>query len=201
MNTNSRISLLVAILSIAAFPTAQARAIESLSTASSVEVAAMQTDAAQMVPAQASLSQTLDINKIEPGQQVKATLSDKIKLKDGTELPRGTVLIGTATGGEANGKSTLALHFTQAQSKDGKTMMLKVTIFDVVPASNVGYITSTTWNPSVLQVVQQNVLHGVDLESHIGDSNSGTFVAAKKDRLKLAKGCALSLAIGVAQSS
>jgi hypothetical protein len=161
----------------------------------------MQSDAAQMVPAQASLAQTLDANKIQPGQQFKATLIDKIKLKDGTELPRGTVLVGTADNGQANGKSTLTLHFTQAQLKDSKTITIAVTIVDLVPASNVGYTTVATWNPKQLEVLQQNVLNGVDLESHIGGASSGTFVAAKKDSLKLAKGCALTLAIGTAQGS
>jgi len=161
----------------------------------------MQIDAANMVPAQASLAQTIDASKIQQGQPVKATLSDKVKLKDGTELPRGAVLVGTADSAEANGKSTLTLHFTQAQLKDGKTIAVAVTIVDLVPASNVQYTTVATWNPTMLQVLQQNVLNGVDLESHIGGSTSGTFVAARKNSLKLAKGCALTLAIGTAQGS
>ncbi|HZL52600.1 MAG TPA: hypothetical protein VFC37_16800 [Terracidiphilus sp.] len=201
MKSKLKVSLSVAILSVAAFSAAQARAFESQPAAFSVEATAMQSDAARMVPAQASLAQTLDANKIQPGQQFKATLSDKIKLKDGTELPRGTVLIGTADNGQANGKSTLTLHFTQAQLKDSKTITIAVTIVDLVPASNVGYTTVATWNPKQLQVLQQNVLNGVDLESHIGGASSGTFVAAKKDSLKLAKGCALTLAIGTAQGS
>ncbi len=200
MTTKSKMFLFAAILSVAAFPVAQALASESL-PAASVEAAAMQSDAARMVPAQAALAQTLDANKLQPGQQFKATLSDKIKLKDGTELPRGTVLIGTADNGQESGKSTLALHFTQAQLKDGKTIAIAVTIVDLVPASNVPYTTVATWNPKQLQVLQQNVLNGVDLESHIGDATSGTFVAAKKDSLKLAKGCALTLAIGTVQGS
>jgi hypothetical protein len=196
MNRNSKISLFAAVLAVAAFSTAQARAIEGQPVTSSVEVAAMQSNADRMVPAQASLAQTLDANKIQQGQEVKATLSDKIKLKDGTELPRGTVLTGTATNGEAAGKSTLLLNFTQAQLKDGKTITVAVTVIDLVPASNVGYTTIATWNPKVLHVLQQNVVRGVDLESRIGDANSATFVAAKKDSLKLAKGSALTLAIG-----
>ena len=111
------------------------------------------------------------------------------------------MLVGTADNGQANGKSTLTLHFTQAQLKDSKTITIAVTIVDLVPASNVGYTTVATWNPKQLEVLQQNVLNGVDLESHIGGASSGTFVAAKKDSLKLAKGCALTLAIGTAQGS
>jgi hypothetical protein len=200
MNTQSKMTLFAAILSVAAFPTAQTLAAESL-PAASVEVAAMQNDAARMVPAQAALAQTLDASKLQPGQQFKATLSDKVKLKDGTELARGTVLSGTVAEGQANGKSTLVLQFTQAQLKDGKTIMIAATIVDLVPAGNVGYTTVATWKPTTLQVLQLNVLRGVDLESRIGDVNSGTFVAAKKDSLKLVKGCALTLAIGTAQGS
>jgi hypothetical protein len=196
MNRISKISLFAAVFAVAAFSTAQARAIEGQPVTSSVEVAAMQSNADRMVPAQASLAQTLDANKIQQGQEVKATISDKIKLKDGTELPRGTVLTGTATSGEADGKSTLLLNFTKAQLKDGKTITVAVTVIDLVPASNVGYTTIATWNPKVLHVLQQNVIRGVDLESRIGDANSATFVAAKKDSLKIAKGSALTLAIG-----
>ena len=199
MNSKSKVSLIAAVLCVAVFPAANVVALESLAAASST--AAMQTDAAKMVPAQAALAQTLDANKMQPGQEFKATLSDKVKLKDGTELPRGTVLIGIADNGQSNGRSTLTLHFTQAQLKDGKTISISVTIVDLVSASNVDYTTVATWNPQMLQVIQQNVVKGVDLESHIGDSTSGTFVAAKKDSLKLSKGCALTLAIGTAQGS
>src|ERR1035438_2254897 len=171
MKSKLKVSLSVAILSVAAFSAAQTRAFHRLPAAFSVEATAMQSDAARMVPAQASLAQTLDANKIQPGQQFKATLSDKIKFKDGTELPRGTVLIGTADNGQANGKSTLTLHFTQAQLKDSKTITIAVTIVDLVPASNVGYTTVATWNPKQLEVLQQNVLNGVDLESHIGGAS------------------------------
>lgn len=201
MNRNLKISLFAAVVAVAAFSTAQARALKGQPVTSSVEVTAMQSNADQMVPARASLAQTLDANKIQQGQEIKATLSDKIKLKDGTELPRGTVLTGTATNGEADGKSTLLLNFTQAQLKDGKTITVAVTVIDLVPASNVGYTTIATWNPKVLQVLQQNVVSGVNLESRIGDANSATFVATKKGSLKLAKGCALSLAIGSTQGS
>lgn len=201
MNRVSKNLLFVAVLSIAAFPTARALAVESLPAASSAEVTAMRNDAARMVPAQASLAQTVDASKVQTGQQVKATISDKVKLKDGTELPRGTVLIGTADSGQADGKSILTMHFTQAQLKDGKTIAVSVTIVDLVPAGNVGYTTVATWNPNMLQVLQQNVIKGVDLSSHVGDTTSGTFIAEKKDSLKLAKGCALTLAIGNAQGS
>lgn len=200
MNRKSKISLIAAILSVAAIPATQALAVDS-APAASAEAIAMQNYVARMVPAQASLAQPIDANKLESGQQLKATLNDKIKLKDGTELPRGTVLIGTATNSEANGKATLSLQFTQAQLKDGKTVTIAATIIDLVAAGNLGYTTVSTWNPSVLHVVQSNVVKGVDLESRLGGTSSGTFVASKKGNLKLAKGAALSLAIGTAQGS
>lgn len=200
MNTISKMSLFAAVLTVAAFPTSQALASESL-PAASAEVAAMQNDAARMVPAQASLSESIDANKIQPGQQFKATLREKTTLKDGTELPRGTVLIGTVAEGQQDGKSTLQLQFTQAQLKDGKTITIAATIIDLVPAGNVGYTTISTWKPSMLQVLQLNVIRGVNLESRIGDTSSGTFVSDKKSNLKLVKGCALTLAIGAAQGS
>ena len=45
-------------------------------------------EAAQMAPAQAVLSQELDTKNARPGEQFKAVLSDTVHLKSGVELPR-----------------------------------------------------------------------------------------------------------------
>ena len=53
--------------------------------------------AREMVPAGASLTQTIDAGKVKQGDQVKATLNGKVQLKNGPELPSGTELIGQVT--------------------------------------------------------------------------------------------------------
>jgi hypothetical protein len=197
MNFKSKISLFAAILSIAALPTARAFASDNQPALSDSEVAAMQSTAAQMVLAQAALFQPLDAAKIQPGQQFKATLKGRVKLKNGTLLPSGTELVGTADSGEADGKSTLTLHFTQAQLKDGKSIPIVATIVYATSNSNTGSATDGTWTPSNIQISQQNVIGGVELKSRIGGSTSGTFLAVKKDKLKLGRDVVL-LAIGAA---
>lgn len=198
MNLKSKISLFAAVVSIAAFPAARALAFESPAEVSSAE-AAVESTAARMVTAHASLSQSLSASKTKAGQQFTATLKDPIKLADGTELPRGTVLSGAVDSTETRNKSTLSLSFTQAQLKDGKSIPIKVTIMHMDPSGELG--STSTWNPKMHGVSQQNVLGGVDLESQISDTTSGTLIATKKDKIKLSKGCALTLAIGVAQGS
>jgi hypothetical protein len=178
--------------------------------AGSGEVSAAESVAAQMVPAQAVLDQALDARKTQPGQQFRATLMSTVHLKDGTELPHGTVLVGTvATDKVGSGSgSTLALKFTQAQVKGGKTIPIEATIIGIAPPSD-----STAWdgsdapappdpwNGSALQVDDVGVINGVDLHSKIADENSGVFVATKKDDVKFAARSQLSLAIGAQSGS
>jgi hypothetical protein len=160
--------------------------------------------AAQMVPAQAVLDKDLDARKTQPGQEFRATLTSKVDLKNGTELPRGTELVGKiATDSMGNGgKSTLALRFTQAQLKDGKTIPIRATIVGVAaPATSDSWDHSDTeappdlWNGKSLQVDDEGVLSGVDLHSQIAGENSGVFVSTKKSDMKLAARSQISLAI------
>ena len=91
------------------------------STTSTVDSAIAQQQAALIVSAKIHLVKALDARKAQPGSQFEATLDGTVHLKNGTELPRGTVLIGTVAAGEMQsaGASHLALRFTQAKLKDG----------------------------------------------------------------------------------
>ena len=94
----------------------------------------LQVQAAQMVPAQAVLATRIDASKMRPGTEFQATLSQAVRLDNGTELPHGTRLVGTVTSDNmAQGRATLALRFTQADLKDGKTLPIKATIVDLNP--------------------------------------------------------------------
>jgi hypothetical protein len=197
------ISLSIAAGVLLCPPAARAQTPDAQSSGSAVsgEAASL---AAQMVPAQAVLDKDLDAKKSQPGQEFRATLTQTVQLKNGTELPRGTALVGAvAADSKANGKSTLALRFTQAQLKDGKSMPIHATIVGVAaPDSYDSWDHSDAqappdpWNGRSLEIDNSEVLSGVDLHSQIGGENSGVFVS-KKDDMKLAARCQMSLAIGL----
>lgn len=162
-----------------------------------------QAQAAQMVPAQAVLATRIDASKMQPGTKFRATLSQAVRLDNGTELPHGTRLIGTVTSDSmAQGKAMLALRFTQADLKDGKTLPIKATIVDLSPGqSDYSELMDAAnnpipWDRKTEKVDAIGVLSGVDLHSNIAGNNSGVFVATKKEDVKLRAGSELSLAIG-----
>jgi hypothetical protein len=184
---------------------ARAQAPDAQASTNNTISAATESAAAQLVPAQAVLDKDLDARKARPGQEFRATLADTIHLKNGMELPRGTALVGTiaAEQTQSSGESRLALRFTRAQLKDGKTIPIQATIFGVAPPSTSdswdhsdGEAAPEPWNGSALQVDDVGVLSGVDLHSTIAGENSGVFVS-RKSGMKLAARSQMSLAIGV----
>jgi hypothetical protein len=165
-----------------------------------------------MVPAQATLSQTLDARKALPGQQVRLTLVKTVQLKDGPELPRGTQLIGTVATDPANAsdKSRIELRFTQAVLKGVKTIPIKATIVGVyspVREDGSGHPVAAgtqkpnVWNSQILEVDQTDSESGVQLQSKISSENSGTLVSTKKGTVKLLAGSEIALAISLEKNS
>jgi hypothetical protein len=163
-------------------------------------------EAMQMVPAQAALLGSLDSKKVQPGQQFQAALAGKVHLKNGVELPSGTKLVGTIVNDNTqSGKATLALRFTQAQLKDGKTVPIKAIIVGVNPPQVGPPVDTTTepantWNYNAQQVDDVGVMNGVDLHSRVNGENSGVFVATKKNDVKFAPRSQFALAIAPADS-
>jgi hypothetical protein len=165
--------------------------------------ASAQSEAMQMVPAEVQLARELDAQKVAPGYKFQTTLQDKVQLKNGPELPRGTVLMGKVVTDKmhAGATSRLALRFTSAKLKDGKTIPIKATIVGVAgPADDTfGYSHQSAvtdgWNSQTLKMDVIGVQSGVDLHSSIGAKNSGVFVTNKKSDVKLAEGCRIGLAI------
>jgi hypothetical protein len=165
-----------------------------------------------MVPAQATLTQTLDARKALPGQQVRLTLSKTVQLKDGPELPRGTQLIGKVATDPANAsdKSRMELQFTQAVLKGGKIVPIKATIVGVYSPVRedgnghpieAGTQKPNVWNSRILEVDQTDAESGVQLQSKISNENSGTLVSTKKGTVKLLAGSEIALAIAVEKDS
>lgn len=161
-----------------------------------------QQEASQMVSAQVHLVKTLDARKAQPGQQFEAVLDDTVHLKNGTELPHGTMLVGKIVTDQmhSNGHSRLALRFTEAKLKDGKTVPVHAMIAGVAGPANYGGYGSygappPAWSHGTLQVDEVGALSHVDLHSRIAGANSGVFVSSKKDDVKLSAGSQFSLAI------
>ena len=162
-------------------------------------------EAAQMVPAQAQLAQTLATKNLQSGEQFKAVLKGKVQLKNGVELPRGTTLIGTVSSEPApqGAKSELALRFTQADLKNGKMVPIEATIVGVTPP-----VTENTapaemlynpppdaWDGQTVSFDVNDALSGIDLHSRIAGQNSGNFVSTRSN-LKLGARTQIALAIG-----
>ncbi|HEU5350511.1 MAG TPA: hypothetical protein VFU55_02875 [Terracidiphilus sp.] len=166
-----------------------------------------QDEAMQMVPVEASLEQSLDTHKLKPGAQFEVKLQNAAHLKNGPELPKGTVLIGEVTTDhiKANGASRLVLRFSEARLKDGKMIPIQATIMNILrPESSFDTDARTQasdgWNGKTLLVNQTNALSGVDLHSRIGEKDSGVFVS-RKDKIKLAAGTHLTLAIAATKAA
>jgi hypothetical protein len=158
--------------------------------------------AMQMVPVEVKLIGTLDARKAQPGQEVRAALTSTVQLKNGPELPRGTDLIGTASADTTQqNRPALALSFTKAQLKNGTVVPVKAIIvgvaqpteFDPSADRNSGAV--DPWDGVSVQVDSINALSGVDLHSNVASGKSGTFVATKKDDVKLLSGSQLALAV------
>ena len=139
-----------------------------------------------MKPARARLVEAVDAHKDTSGQTIKAQLDGKLTLTNGTELPRGTVLLGkiTADDTEQQGKAKLAVRFDQARLKDGTIVPIRTAIVgfsgpqaesaDEDPLDTANEI-PIDWTARTLQMDQVNVAPGVDLHSKISSQNSGVF--------------------------
>ena len=165
-----------------------------------------------MVPAQGALIRTFDARDMHPGQEFRIALSKTVRLKDGSELPRGTQLIGTVVTDPANAsdKSKIELRFTQAVIKGGKTLPIIATIVGVYgPTSDdssghpvaAGTQEQNTWNDKILEVDQIEPQTGVELRSNIASENSGTLVSTKHGAVKLPAGTEIALAIALQKNS
>lgn len=163
--------------------------------------------ASQMVATRAALETTLNANSARTGQQFEAKLPHAVKLKDGTKLPGGTMLIGKIGTDDMGmqGKSKLVLCIDQAKLKDGKTVPVKATVVGVYPpgmqsseyyeANAAGDQVANPWHNGVTKIDELDALHNVDLHSNLNSKNSGVLVSKDDSNIKLKSGTELALAI------
>jgi len=178
------------------------------SAGSGVDTAGAQSEAMQMVTARAELVRDMDGRKMKAGEPFEAKLYGKVRLKNGPELPGGTVLLGTVATDDmqAGGNSKLALRFTQAKMKNGQTIPIKATIVAIAQPERdnpeeLDEQYAAPWSTNTLIVDQLDAMGGADLHSRIAGQNSGVFVATKKSDVKLPQGAELTLAIAAQQNA
>jgi hypothetical protein len=163
-------------------------------------------EAMQMVTARVALKQDVDADKSKQGDPIRTTLADKVFLKNGTELPAGTAILGVVATDDMqlNGASKLALNFTKAELKNGKVVPIKATIVGVYPPESVdgsgnpvkpGDQEVGTWTDRALAVDEIGALPGVDLHSKVDSGNSGVLVSTTKHDMKLKWGSEIALAV------
>lgn len=195
-------ALLLPQLSVAQSMTSQ----ESSHNGMQGQQMAGQSEAQQMVPATAALDRTLDSKTAMQNQLFEARVANTIHLKDGTEIPGGSTLIGkvAADDMQEHGQSKMALCIYQAKLKDGKTIPVKATIVGIYGPNagdadtytvQQGDQVSNNWTRKTLGVDQIHALSDVDLHSRIASNNSGVLVSTKKDDFKLRTGTEFALAI------
>jgi len=198
MNSYRRTLAITAIISTLSIPVlAQSASDPGSQNKETFTDPSIASEAAQMVPAKAILTRTLDADKDQPNSTIEASLRGKVTLSDGTVLPSNTVLIGEITRDDVQqaGTSELALRFNQAQLKNGKTVPIKATIVEMM-APGADADAPNDWTDQMLEVNQIDVVSGVDLHSKIASDNSGIFVSTKKHDVKVPDGSELQLAIG-----
>jgi hypothetical protein len=90
----------------------------------------------------AELTKHLDTKNAKQGDEVDARVTDAAKLANGTELPRGTKLIGKVTDVKAKSKEDksahLAFNIDHAVLKDGKELPVVVVVMAVTGPSQGG---------------------------------------------------------------
>jgi hypothetical protein len=169
-------------------------------------------EATLMKPVRAELVKNLDAKKDHTGDTVQAKLAQKVTLSNGTELPKGTMLVGKVTTDDMQeqGMSKLALRFDQARLKDGTTVPVRASIVGYFGPGALdsefspdegGAQMPNDWTAKTLEFDQMSVASGVDLHSRIASQNSGVFVATKKDDVKLKGGSEIQFAIAPAANN
>ncbi len=84
----------------------------------------------------ASLTKKIDATKIKVGKEVTAVITEDTKLPDGTELPKGTKLVGTVTSVPGKeGASRLGFDFDRAVLHSGQTVLVHTALTSVSGSS------------------------------------------------------------------
>lgn len=84
------------------------------------------------------LKKAIDSKKSKPGDEITATIKDKATLSNGTELPKGTTLVGHVTEAtpysKDKGTGSVTVVFDQIKTKDGQTTPIISAVRGLTPS-------------------------------------------------------------------
>lgn len=92
----------------------------------------------QLQPISGELESKLDSKSAKQGDSVVLKTSENAKTPDGTEIPKGSKLVGHVTNAQARGEgkenSQIAIQFDRAELKGGQTMPIESVIQSISPS-------------------------------------------------------------------
>jgi hypothetical protein len=96
--------------------------------------------AAQLKPVTGELVDKLDSKSAKQGDSVVVKTDENLQISEGTEIPKGSKLIGHVTNvqprGDGKENSQIAIQFDRAELKGGKTLPIESVIQSVSPAGD-----------------------------------------------------------------
>jgi hypothetical protein len=94
----------------------------------------------EMSPVSGELVDKLDSKTAKAGDSIAIKTQSTVKTADGTEIPKGSKLVGHVTGvkasGQGNENSQVALQFDRAELKGGQTMAIRSELQSLSPAGS-----------------------------------------------------------------
>ena len=109
--------------------------------------------AAQLKPVTGRLVDKLDSKSAKQGDSVVIKTDENLQISQGTEIPKGSKLIGHVTNVQprADGRenSQIAIQFDRAETKDGHTLPIESIIQSVSPADDAQATTGISTPPDV----------------------------------------------------
>lgn len=108
--------------------------------------------AAQLKPVSTELVDKLDSKSAKQGDSVVVKTDENLQISQGTEIPRGSKLIGHVTNvqprGDGHENSQIAIQFDRAELKGGQTLAIESVIQSVAPAVGAEGMSGTSNPPS-----------------------------------------------------
>jgi hypothetical protein len=108
--------------------------------------------AAQLKPVSAELVDKLDSKSAKQGDSVVVKTDENLQISQGTEIPRGSKLIGHITNvqsrGDGHENSQIAIQFDHAELKGGQTLPIESVIQSVAPAAGAEGMSGTSNPPA-----------------------------------------------------
>ena len=202
MKCEGTISLYTAILSVA-FLSGTIQSNAQSAAAGADNASADHSKSLHMVSAQAVFNKSLEGKNVKAGQEFEVNLVQNVKLSDGQELQKGTVLVGTILSADmqASGNSKLCVRFAQARVKDGKTIPIQAVLTGLYDQDSLNaQYGNNGWVPGQVNVQQDKAAGGLTLRSRVGAGDSGT-LESKKNNVKIDRGSALFLGIAPGEVS